>query len=136
MGLSCVGPVYAVHHGGLIQLIQIVLGWKRIKYSKVEKCYEQAAFLVLLILNKRKCQLYDAFLFQMDASECATVLLLVENEEAMGEYIGQAFPTWMELQLRKESTDGDFKRILNFVKMARKYNFGRQSMCNGCAIAT
>ena len=53
----------------------------------------------------------------------------------MGEYIGQAFPTWMELRL-KESTDEDFKRILNFVKMARKYRFGRQSMRNGCAIAT
>jgi hypothetical protein len=34
----------------------------------------------------------------------------------MGEYIGQAFPKWMEQQLQ-ESTDEAFKRILNFVKM-------------------
>jgi hypothetical protein len=25
------GPVYAMHHGGLIQTIQIVLGWKQIE---------------------------------------------------------------------------------------------------------
>jgi hypothetical protein len=76
----------------LIQPIQIALGWKIIEYSKVEKCYEQAVFLVLLILNECERQLYDTFLSQMDASECATVLLLVENEEAMGKYIGQASP--------------------------------------------
>ncbi len=68
-GFHALGPVYVMHHGGLIQPIQIVLGWKRIEYSKVEKCYEQAAFIILLILNECERQLYDAFLFQMDASE-------------------------------------------------------------------
>jgi hypothetical protein len=134
-GFHALGPVYATHHPGLIQPIQIALGWKRIEHSKVEKCYEQAAFLVLLILNECERQLYDAFLFQMDLEERATLLLLVENEEAMAEYIAHAFPKWMTHRLI-ESTDEDFKRILNFVKMARKYRFGRQSMQNGCAIAT
>jgi hypothetical protein len=134
-GFHALGPVFAVHFPGLIQPIQIALGWKRIEHSKVEKCYEQAAYLVLLILNECERQLYDAFLFQMEQHERATVLLLVENEENMAEYIAQAFPKWMESRL-KETTDADFKRILNFVKMARKYRFGRQSMRNGCAIAT
>jgi hypothetical protein len=134
-GFHALGPVYAVHFGGFIQPIQTALGWKRIEHSKVETCYEQAAFLVLLILNECERQLHDAFLFQMDPPERAAVLLLVQDEEAMAEHIGKAFPKWMELRL-KESTDEDFKRILNFVKMARKYCFGRQSMRNGCAIAT
>jgi hypothetical protein len=116
-----------VHFPGLIQPIQIALGWKRIEFSKVEKCYEQAAYLVLLILNECKRQLYNAYLFQMEPQERATILLLVENEENMAEYIAQAFPQWMERQLL-ESTDEDFKRILNFVKMARKYRFGCASI--------
>ena len=44
-GFHALGPVYAVHYPGLIQPIQIALGWKRIEFSKVEKCYEQAASL-------------------------------------------------------------------------------------------
>jgi hypothetical protein len=40
-----------MYHPGLIQPIHIALGWKRIEYSKVEKCYQQAAFIVLLILK-------------------------------------------------------------------------------------
>jgi hypothetical protein len=74
----------------------------------------------MLILNECERQLYDASLFQMDPPEWAIILLLVEDEEAMAEHIGQAFPKWMELRL-KESTDEDFKLILNFVKVARKY---------------
>ncbi len=50
-GFHALGPVYAMHHPGLISPIQIALGWKRIEHSKVEKCYEQAAFRVLLIRN-------------------------------------------------------------------------------------
>jgi hypothetical protein len=88
-----------------------------------------------LMLNECKRQPHDAFLFQMDPPERATVLFLVQDEEAMAEHVGKAFPKWMELRL-KESTDEDFKRLLNFVKMARKHRFGPQSMRNGCAIAT
>jgi hypothetical protein len=65
-GFHALGPVYAVRFPGLIQPIQIALGWKRIEFSKVEKCYEQAAYLVLLILNECERQLYDAYLFQME----------------------------------------------------------------------
>jgi hypothetical protein len=119
-GCHALGPVYAVHFPGLIQPIQITLGWKRIEFLMVKKCYEQAAYLVLLILNECKRQLYDAFLSQTEPPKCATILLLVENEETMAKYTGQAFPKWMERQLQ-ESTDEDFKRILNFVKTARKY---------------
>jgi hypothetical protein len=134
-GFHALGPVHAVHFGGFIQPMQTALGWKRIEHSKVKKCYEQAAFLVLLMLNECKRQPHDAFLFQMDPPERATVLFLVQDEEAMAEHVGKAFPKWMELRL-KESTDEDFKRLLNFVKMARKHRFGPQSMRNGCAIAT
>jgi hypothetical protein len=78
-GFHALGPVYAMHHPGLIQPMQIALGWKRTEYSKVEKCYEQAAILILLILNKCERQLYDAFLFQMDPIKQKTELLLVES---------------------------------------------------------
>jgi hypothetical protein len=134
-GFHALGPICAVHFGGFIQPTQTALGWKRIEHSKVKKCYEQAAFLVLLMPNECERQLCDAFLFQMDPPERAIVLLLVQDKEAMTECIGKAFPKWMESRL-KESTDEDFKRLLNFVKMARKHRFGRQSMRNGCAIAT
>ena len=55
--------VYSVFYGSLIQPIQTLLGWKRIRGTDVTKCYQQAAGLAILISDIIKKHLFDEFFF-------------------------------------------------------------------------
>ena len=57
------GCVYKLFYGGLIQPIQIALGYKRIDNNKVEKTFGQCSILVHRILHECECQAYDAYIF-------------------------------------------------------------------------
>ena len=49
--------VYSIFYGSLIQPIQTLLKWKRIKGSDITTCYQQAAGLALMISNEIEKQL-------------------------------------------------------------------------------
>ena len=44
--------VYNHFYGSHLQLIQIMLGWKRIKGYDVSQCYQQAAGLTMLVADE------------------------------------------------------------------------------------
>ena len=56
------GLVYKLFYGGLIQLVQVALGYKRIDNNKVEKNFGQCSILVLRILHDCERQVYDVHL--------------------------------------------------------------------------
>ena len=53
--------VYSLFYGSLIQPIQLMLGWKRIRGSDVTKCYQQAAGLALMIADALEKHLFGTY---------------------------------------------------------------------------
>ena len=52
--------IYSLYYAALIQPIQALIGWKRIKGTDVTKCYQQAAGLAMMItgeLEKHLCRM-------------------------------------------------------------------------------
>ena len=53
--------VYSMFYGCLLQPIQIMLGWKRIRGSDVTKCYQLAAMLALTVTEVAEKALFGTF---------------------------------------------------------------------------
>ena len=56
---------YGLFYASLIQLIQTLLGWKRISVTDVPKCYQQAVDLALLIADELEKSLYTSYFLHM-----------------------------------------------------------------------
>lgn len=126
--------VYTMFYGCLLQPIQTMLGWKRIKGSDVTKCYQLAALLALTVAEVVEKELFGTF-FQE--------LLLIQKEvdrlnriKDPADYcveITRLFDVWCEKK-RGTTTDERLLMLLNYIKAMHYYRLFRVSVGNGDAV--
>jgi hypothetical protein len=127
--------VYSLFYGSLIQPIQILLGWKRIRGTDVTKCYQQAAGLALMIANELDRHLFTTYFKDVydRNSENLHQLLSTEESQKLALEIADGFRKWVK-EKRSSTTDEYFRMILNFLSMMEMYRVFRISLRAGDAI--
>ena len=126
--------IFALYYGSLIQPIQTLLGWKRIKGSDVTKCYQQAAGLALMISHELERQYLGAYMEYLDQNiEKRDQFEATENSQAAAICLAQGYAHWMKYQ-RRNSNDQKFVMGINFVYLVNLYRQFRVSARNGDAI--
>ena len=53
--------IYSLYYAALIQPIQALIGWKRIKGTDATKCYQQAAGLAMMITGELEKHLFHHY---------------------------------------------------------------------------
>ena len=127
--------VYTVFYGALIQPIQTLLGWKRIRGTDVTKCYQQAAGLAILISDIIKKHLFDEFFISLDNDALKWLdISKIDDPAGFAVALGKAFLAWAE---EKQSTTDDelFVMGLNYMKMMEYYKMFRASIRSGDAVS-
>jgi hypothetical protein len=126
--------VYSLFYGSLIQPIQILLGWKRIRGSDVTKCYQQAAGLALMASNEVERHLFHAF-FKEIKNDPHRVAEIVASHDSptLALKLACEYQQWLKRK-RSTTTDEYFQIALNFVSMMEKYRVFRISLRAGDAI--
>ena len=128
------GSVFLLFYGGMLQPIQIGLGIKRIQYTKIEKCYEQASSFLLLVLTRCEARLMDEMIYQMSEIQISEVIdgmnVCSSNVELM---LASRFHKWL-YNKSENSPDVWFRFICNFVRMGRDYRYLREAIRFGSSI--
>jgi hypothetical protein len=126
--------IFALYYGSLIQPIQTLLGWKRIRGSDVTKCYQQAAGLALMISHELERQYLGAYMEYLNKNiEKKDEFEATDDSQAAAIYLAQGYAQWMKDQ-RRNSNDQKFVMGLNFVYLVNLYRQFRVSARNGDAI--
>ena len=128
--------IYSLFYGSLIQFMQILLGWKRIRGSDVTKCYQQAAGLVLMICDEFDKKLMAYFLHivqEEDGEQRVTLEACIDDSREFALIVASMFIEWMEKK-QQESTDDVFKMIINFMILVEFYREFRLALSTGDAV--
>ena len=114
--------VYSIFFGTLIQPIQILLKWKRIKGSDITTCYQQAAGLALMILDEIEKHLVPKATRDLERDEGAVqdMRRINRDAKAVAIYIAKYYLNWIKRKL-KSTTDDVFRMILNYVILMHMY---------------
>ena len=126
--------VYTLFYGSLIQPIQIMLGWKRIRGSDVTKCYQQAAGLALMISNELERHLLLAYLKEIHSDLVKRRHLeSLTDPKRLALEIANGYNKWIDFK-RSQTNDECFQMALNFVTMMEMYRLFRISLRAGDAV--
>jgi hypothetical protein len=126
--------LYSLYYGSLIQPIQALLGWKRIRGSDVTKCYQQAAGLAILIAEELDRQLFGSFLVSKTASgNFGVIFESHDHPRAAAVFIAEQYEQWLT-ERRRNCADECFSMSLNFLYLMKLYRMFRLSLRNGDAI--
>jgi hypothetical protein len=127
--------IYNLFYGSLIQFVQILLKWKRIKGSDVTKCYQQAAGLGLMIVDELDRQLFAAYIAEVEGNDetHSSPMATEEDPKELATIIAGGYREWLE-QKQKSTTDEVFKMGLNLSLLMDMYRDFRVSLNTGDAI--
>jgi hypothetical protein len=127
--------IYNIFYGALLQPIQSLLGWKRIKGTDVTKCYQQAAGLAMMVACEIDRQLIS-FYFHSLYENMADRLGFQEEDKAdeLAIQVATGFIHWRS-EKRRSTTDQYLKMIISFVTLTDMYILFRQSLRAGDSIA-
>ena len=126
--------VYAMFYGCLLQPVQTMLGWKRIKGTDVTKCYQLAALLALTVAEVVEKQLFGTFLnCILENDKDKSRLGLIEDAADFCVELTRMFDTWCEGK-RGSTTDEHLLMLLNYIKSMHYYRLFRVSVGNGDAV--
>jgi hypothetical protein len=134
---GCFHFLQAVFHlffGSIIQPIQVLLGWKRIRGSDVTKCYQQAASLAILIADEIDRQMFGTFLVEMLGNPAFGIRFnAIEDSRDAALHVANEYEKWKATKVR-ESDDEVFVMCLNFIETMMLYRLFRLSIRNGDAV--
>jgi hypothetical protein len=126
--------IYSLFYGSLIQPIQILLGWKRIRGSDVTKCYQQAAGLALMASTEFERHLFHAFFKEIYQNPDMVLEIIRTNDApALALKLASKYQEWFKTK-RSTTKDEYFQSALNFVSMMERYRVFRISLRAGDAI--
>jgi hypothetical protein len=111
------GPVYTLFFGSFLQPIQLALGFKQIDPNKIEKCYEQAFLMVLMILGRMESRLMEEMVFQLSDGDINS-LIERPNPAVVELFLASRFDKWVDEKVTP-STDPWFQFDISFVKVWR-----------------
>jgi len=114
--------VYSIFYGSLIQPVQVLLRWKRIKGSDITTCYQQAAGLSILLLDEIERHLVpkSTRCLHEDPEANGHVERIRRDEKEVAIYIAKYYLKWLKQKLRT-TTDDVFRMVINFVIMMHMY---------------
>ena len=127
--------VFNLFYGSLIQPIQTLLGWKRIRGTDVTKCYQQAAGLAIMIADELERHLFGTFFSsKVEDNEWISRLRDVEKDsKAAAIFIAVEYDKWT-VEQRRTTNDEYFLMSLNFCFLMNQYRLFRKSLRSGDAI--
>ena len=127
--------IYSLFYGSLIQYIQVLLGWKRIRGTDVTKCYQQAAGLVLMTADEGDKLLITAYLHDVFHNNMAARQWLC-NEGSSVKFallIAKGYRAWLQ-EKQRTTTDAKFRKLVNFVLIVDDYREFRMALNTGDAV--
>jgi hypothetical protein len=127
--------IYSVFYGALLQPIQSVLGWKRIKGNDVTKCYQQAAGLALLVGTEIDRLLIALYIHEVITGKVPGDIV-PDNEELndnLAIILAQGFIKW-KVKKGDNTNDDYLKMIITFSRLLEMYRLFRLSIRAGDAI--
>jgi len=122
-------------YGSLIQPIQSLLKWKRIKGSDVAVCYQQAAGIALMILYEIERQLIVECIAKIENNESILIQLGELDGEAkdIAIFLAKHYMDWIAKQ-RMETTDKVFMMSLNYVSVMNMYGNLKMAVRSGDSV--
>ena len=124
--------VYSLFYGSLIQPIQLMLGWKRIRGSDVTKCYQQAAGLALMIADAIEKHLFGTYCVETN-KEANQPYTSIRDPANFSLEVAKEFHDWCDVKLGS-TTDEVLRMLLGYTKLMRLYRLFRVSVHNGDAV--
>ena len=114
--------VYSLFYGSLIQPIQTLLKWKRIKGSDITTCYQMAAGLALMTNDEIEKRLVARCIreIERDPEAIRTIRGLNRNRKEIAIFLAKYYIKWLEKK-RKTTTDEVFRMTLNYVTLMHMY---------------
>ena len=113
--------IYSLYYGALIQPIQALVGWKRIKGTDVTKCYQQAAGLAIMIASELEKNLLNAYMHEVWLDGDATTRMNeINNPNALALAIADGYQTWLDEKI-ESSTDQYLVMVISYVKVVEMY---------------
>ena len=126
---------FRLFYGSLIQPIQSLLKWKRIKGSDVAVCYQQAAGIALMILYEIERQLIVECIAKIENNESILIQLGELDGEAkdIAIFLAKHYMDWIAKQ-RMETTDKVFMMSLNYVSVMNMYGNLKMAVRSGDSV--
>ena len=133
-GIHIMQVVYNLFYGTILQKIQTVLKWKRIRGSDVTKCYQQSTSLALIVSTEVERHLLTEYIkhIHQDPHQRREVNKF-KDAKAFAIRIANGYTKWMN-DRRKNTTDEVFRMILNFVAVMNIYKSFRVAVRAGDAV--
>ena len=110
--------IYSLYYAALIQPIQALIGWKRIKGTDVTKCYQQATGLAMMITGELEKHLFHHEI-SGDLDEVSK-MLDIQDPKALAIHMADGYHRWLERK-EKSSTDQYLKMSISFVWLMDMY---------------
>ncbi len=114
--------IYSIFYGSLIQPIQVLLKWKRIKGSDITTCYQQAAGLTILLLDEIERHLIPKSTRALDEDLLAKGQFnsIQNDEKEVAIFLSTYYRRWLKCKL-KTTTDDVFRMAISFVILMHMY---------------
>ena len=114
--------IYSLFYGSLIQYIQVLLGWKKIRGSDVTNCYQQATGLVLMTADEADKLLITTYLNNILHNDRAARDRLCQecSSTKFALLIAKGYRKWLKVKQRT-SRDEKIKELVNFVLIVDDY---------------
>ena len=126
--------IYSLYYGALIQPIQALVGWKRIKGSDITKCYQQAAGLAIMIASELEKNLLNVYMHEVWLDGDATTRMnAINNPNALALAIADGYQTWLDDKI-ESSMDQYLVTVISYVKLMEMYRLFCHSIQAGDAI--
>ena len=126
--------IYTLYYAALIQPIQALIGWKRIKGTDVTKCYQQAAGLAMMITGELEKHLFHHYTNEISGDlDEVSKMLDIRDRKALAIHMADGYHRWIETKL-KNSTDQYLKMTISFVRLMDMYRLFRLSVRAGDAV--
>ena len=126
--------IYSLYYAALIQPIQALISWKRMKGTDVTKCYQQAAGLLMMITGELEKQLFHHYSNEISGDlDEVSKMLDIQDPKALAIHMADGYHTWLETKV-KSSTDQYLKMSISFVRLMDMYRLFCLSVRAGDAI--
>ena len=127
--------IYSLFYGSLIQYIQILLGWKKIRGSDITQCYQQAAGLVTMITDELEKHLMGAFIHETHFRNDQTLnsIKVEKDGREVAILIATQYHQWL-LYKQQNSDDEVFRMCINFVLLVNTYREFRIALNTGDSV--